>query len=461
MYSEKAKGKIDRRNFLHSTAAATAGLAFSTMVIGETDINKKPDDINVALLGAGAQGRILVNSCLKIPGIHFKAVCDIWQAYNQKRLSRILRAYKHEHNAYEDYKEMLDKEKDLDSVIVATPDFWHSEHTVACLEAGLHVYCETAMSNTIEGAKKMVKAARKTGKLLQIGSQRRSNPRYLHCYEKLLKNNKVLGHIAAVSGQCNRIVRGPLGWPQRAAIDQATLEQYGYESMAQFRNWRWYRGLGGGPVVSLGSHQIDVFNWFLGASPGSVIADGRNSYLDRYTHQWYDTVMVIYEYEAISGPVSAYYQILSHNRSDGYFEKFMGDRGTLTISQADYLTKIDPELMNSDYKDWAWYVKEDRLRGPEEIMEGIDELTIPQLIKLLTVAETPPGRRLRHLSLPVKMNKPYHQPHLENFFDAIRGKATLNCPAEVGYKTAVAVLKVNEAVEAGRKLEFHPDEFAV
>ncbi len=59
------------------------------------------------------------------------------------------------------------------------------------------------------------------------------------------------------------------------------------------------------------------------------------------------------------------------------------------------------------------------------------------------------------------MNKPFLQPHLENFFDAIRGKATLNCPAEVGYKTAVAVLKVNEAVEAGRKLEFQPDEFIV
>jgi predicted dehydrogenase len=356
---------------------------------------------------------------------------------------------------------MLDKEKDLDAVIIATPDFWHTEHTEACLEAGLHVYCETAMSNTIEGARKMVEAARRTGKLLQIGCQRRSNPRYIHCYEKLLKNNKVLGRITAVSGQWNRIVRGPMGWPQRAALDQPTLERYGYESMAQFRNWRWYRGLGGGPVVDLGSHQVDIFNWFLKANPGSVIASGRTSYLDKYTHQWYDTVMVVYEYETNSGPVSAYYQILSHNRNEGYSEKFMGDRGTLTISQADYLTKIDPELMNSEYKEWAWYVKEGRLRGPEEIMQGIDELTIPQLIKLLTIAETPPGRRLHDLSLPVKMNKPYHQPHLENFFDAIAGKAALNCPAEVGYKTAVAVLKVNEVIQAGRKLEFRPDEFVV
>ena len=73
----------------------------------------------------------------------------------------------------------------------------------------------------------------------------------------------------------------------------------------------------------------------------------------------------------------------------------------------------------------------------------------------------PPGWRLRSLKLPVEMNKPYHQPHLENFFDAIRGKAALNCPAEVGYKAAVAVLKINEAVEAGRKLAFEPEEFRI
>ena len=64
--------------------------------------------------------------------------------------------------------------------------------------------------------------------------------------------------------------------------------------------------------------------------------------------------------------------------------------------------------------------------------------------------------------IPVTMEgKPYHQPHLENFFDAVRGKAKLNCPGEIGYETAVMVLKVNEAVEAAKRLEFKPDEFKV
>jgi hypothetical protein len=121
---------IDRRGFLHSAAATAAGLTFSPTVFAQTKNSNKPDDINLALLGAGAQGWVLVNVCLKISGVRFKAVCDIWTAYNQKRVSRILGKYGHKHNTYEDHKEMLDKEKDLDAVIVATPDFWHSRHTI-------------------------------------------------------------------------------------------------------------------------------------------------------------------------------------------------------------------------------------------------------------------------------------------------------------------------------------------
>ena len=78
---------------------------------------------------------------------------------------------------------------------------------------------------------------------------------------------------------------------------------------------------------------------------------------------------------------------------------------------------------------------------------------------MLDVRESP---KPPSYDIPVTMGgKPYHQPHLENFFDAIRGKSKLNCPAEIGYETAVTVLKVNEAVAAGKKLEFKPEDFEV
>jgi hypothetical protein len=77
---------------------------------------------------------------------------------------------------------------------------------------------------------------------------------------------------------------------------------------------------------------------------------------------------------------------------------------------------------------------------------------------VLDVRESVPAEMYE---LPIRMDKAYHQPHLENFFDAVCGKAKLNCPAEIGYETAVMVLKVNEAVEAGRRLDFKPEEFKV
>ncbi|MHC4508053.1 MAG: Gfo/Idh/MocA family protein [Planctomycetota bacterium] len=451
---QKAEKSIDRRSFLHSAAAAGAGVALSPIALGQAG-DDKADDVNVALLGAGVQGQVLMNACLKIPSVRFKAVCDIWTAFNQRRVSRILEAYRHEHNTYVDYKEMLDAEKDLDAVIIATPDFWHAEHTVASLKAGLHVYCEKEMSNTFEGARKMVEAAKKSGKLLQIGHQRRSNPRYIHCYAKLLRQANILGRIIAVNGQWNRSAREPSGWPKNAPIDRATLERYGYASMHQFRNWRWYKGLGGGPIVDLGSHQIDVYNWFLDANPKTVTASGRTNYYDKKTHEWYDTVMAIYEYETARGPVSAYYQTISANSSGGYFETFMGDEGTLLISETARMGEVyrEPRIVPDV---WAKWVNMGYLKAPEEMNPAERELALP-----MYVDESPPPFKLPPYKLTVQMDKPYHQPHLENFFDAIRGKAKLTCPAEVGYETAVAVLKVNEAVEAAQKLEFQPDEFVV
>ncbi len=445
---------MNRRSFLRSTAAVGAGLVFSPSLLGQTGAGKKNDDINVALIGAGAQGKVLLDACLKMgrnSGVRFKAVCDIWTAYNLRQTSRRLKAYRYEHNSYVDYKEMLDKEKDLDAVLIATPDFWHAEQTVDCLEAGLHVYCEKEMSNTLDGARKMVQAAKKTGKLLQIGHQRRSNPRYIYCYEKLIKEANLLNRITTINGQWNRSRAAcvDLSSPPKYAIEQAVLEEYGFKSMHQFRNWRWYKGLGGGPIVDLGSHQIDVYSWFLDTPPKSVIAGGG---IDYWTdHEWYDNVMAIYEYQTKQGTVRAFYQTLTTNSSNSYFENFMGDEATLVISEAPNRGSIYREDWVSEVK-WDKWVK----KGYLEKVKGKEQPADKDAV--IDVRDTIPAAEYK---LPVKMDKPYHQPHLENFFNAIRGRAKLNCPAEVGYEAAVTVLKVNEAVEAAKKLCFKPGEFKV
>jgi predicted dehydrogenase len=409
--------------------------------------------VNVALIGGGAQGQVLIDAMLRIPGLRFRAVCDIWTEYNQRRVVNTLRRFKHEVNGYEDYREMLDTEKEIDAVIIATPDFWHAQQTIDCLNAGKHVYCEKEMSNTLEGARQMVAAARETGRLLQIGHQRRSNPRYLHCYDKLLQQAKLLGRIVTVSGQWNRAVAPDLGAPDRYAIPEARLKQYGYRDMHQFRNWRWYKGLGGGPIVDLGSHQIDIYNWFLGANPSSVMASGGLLYHDPRTHEWYDTVMVVYDFNTASGLTKAYYQTQTTNGSLGYFENFMGDQGTLLISESEinYAAQVyrDPNAPA-----WDPWIQKGYLTAPR--IQDVKQQSESGAIADVRESVSPDQH-----SVPVVLRDPYHQPHLENFFDAVRGKATLNCPPDVAYETAVTVLKVNEAIEARSALSFRPEEFKV
>jgi predicted dehydrogenase len=409
-------------------------------------------EINLAILGAGAQGQVLMEAMLRIPGLRFRAVCDIWTEYNQKRVVNTLKRFKHEVNGYADYREMLDKEKEIDVVVIATPDFWHSQHTVDCLKAGKHVYCEKEMSNTLDGARAMVAAARETGKLLQIGHQRRSNPRYLHCYEKLLGEAKLLGRIVTVNGQWNRAVAPDLGAPDRYAIPDAQLEQYGFKDMHQFRNWRWYKGLGGGPIVDLGSHQIDIYSWFLGANPSHVMASGGLLYYEPKTHEWYDTVMAVFDYDTPLGPVKAYYQTQTTNGSQGYFETFMGDQGTLLISESEvnYAGRLYRDTNAPAWDAWVQkgYVTAPKLQEVKEVSEG-------------AVADVRESVSPDEHTVPVTLRDPYHQPHLQNFFDAVRGKAKLNCPAEIGYESAVSVLKVNEAIEAKSRLSFKPEDFHV
>jgi len=463
--SKKTANKVDRRDFLQTlTAIPVLGL-FGYALQKEIGYKKAQkaaragakvpasdlSDLNVALIGAGAQGEVLMSAMLKIPNIRFRAVCDIWAEYSLKRAVGLLNKYKFNVNGYEDYRDLLDKEKDLDAVIIATPDFWHAQHTVDCLQAGLNVYCEKEMSNTLDEAKRMVLAARETGKLLQIGHQRRSHPRYIHCYQKILKEAKMIGRIVTVNGQWNRAPQPELGWPKRYAMSEAWLKQYGFKSMEQFRNWRWYKGLGGGPIVDLGSHQIDIYNWFLEARPKAVIASGGTDYYPKATHEWYDTAMVIFEYETKAGPTRAYYQTQTTNGSQGYFENFMGDEGTLVISESEagYSGSI---YRQAQAPAWDKWVRKGYVSAPKI------QMLKPETEAVLDVRETisPDEHRV-----PIEMFDPYHMPHLENFFNAIRGTEELNCPAEVGYETAVTVLKVNQAIEAGKRLHFSPNEFEV
>jgi predicted dehydrogenase len=443
---------LTRRDFLKSTTSAGLGIALTGGGLAKPtpggQVEEKPgvDDLHVALIGCGEQGRVLMESCLRIPGIHFAAVCDIWE-YSRRYASGYLNKYSQKVNIYEDYRDLLAKEKGLDAAIVATPDWMHAEHTLACLQAGLHVYCEKEMSNSLEKARSMVLGARRTGRLLQIGHQRRSNPRYIHAIERLIKERRLLGRLNVAYAQWNRAKSDMLGWPKKYTIDQATLEKYGYNSMFELRNWRWFRKFGGGPIVDLGSHQIDLFSWVFGVNPSTVTASGG---IDYYTgREWYDNVMAIYEFEPKEGKARAFYQVQTTTKHGGFYETFMGDNGALVISEVPQ--RGNWAMREAHAPEWDSLVKEGLLLSETAPIQKVDTRNI--FLDVRVTAEA--GR----WPLPVELAKPPHQPHLENFFAAVRTGSSLTCPAELAYESAVAVLKVNDAVKSRLLIPFRPEQY--
>jgi predicted dehydrogenase len=437
------KSPLTRREFL-GTAAVGAGLVLASgaNVFGQT---KSPNGkINVALIGYGAQGRVLVESLLKIDTIQLVAVVDIWD-YARTYAEKYLKTLGTTVRTHENYEDLLDKEKDLQAVVCAAPDFWHAPITNACLKAGLHVYCEKMMSNTIEGARSMVKTMRETGKLLQIGHQRRSNPRYLFTLNRLIRDAKLCGRLTAAQAQWNREVSKDLVAPKHSDMTADKLAKYGFKDMHQFRNWRWFKGLGGGPLSDLGAHQIDIFNWWFGVTPQSVMASGGVDYYK--THEWYDNAMVIYEFPLPEGIARAFYQVqTTTSAGGGYFECFMGDEGAIKMSEDPRLTAVFRE---DRAPSWDDLVSKNYLRATTGGAAPTTDAT------KVDVRET---AQLAQYEIPVTFSKAVHQPHLENFFNSILGKAKLNCPADEAFRSEYVIHKANEAIPAQKRIEITREE---
>lgn len=439
-----------RRDFLGTAVAAGAGLALAGNVRAQTvDPKKTPPSgrIRYALIGAGAQGGVLLDALTKIEGIEIVAVCDIWK-YARDRVQKGLKKAGVTVNAYENFEDLLAKEKDIQAAVVATPDFWHAPITNACLKSGLHVYCEKMMSNTIEGARSMVETMRATKKLLQIGHQRRSNPRYLFTLNQLLRGLKLCGRLTCANAQWNRTVTLELGAAKSVQIKPDVLQHHGFDDMRQFRNWRWFKKYGGGPLSDLGAHQIDIFNWFFGVKPRAVTAAGGVDYYKDY--EWYDNAMVIYEYALPDGVARAFYQVqTTTGAGGGYWEYFMGDQGSIKISENPAITQVfrdNPPIENMP--DWGPYVQKNYLAmksAPAAEEEGAK----------VDVRES---KKLEAYGLPVTFNKAIHQPHLENFFKAVRGEAQLNCPADEAFGSEMVIFKANEAIAARRTIAINPQD---
>jgi len=437
---------IPRRDFLGAMATTGTGLLLSAAAEAMAQVAPAPKAVELALIGFGSQGRNLADSAAQIPGVHIRALCDIWP-YRLHYGANRLKDYGQKVNIYADYREMLDKEKGLNAVVITTPDFVHAEQTNACLAAGLHVYCETMMADSIESARSMIHAAKKAARLLQIGYQRRSHPGYRHVIEKLLSGGELLERIVQVHTRWALGVSEPKGWPRPQAIPEALLRKCGYGHMQQFRNWTSYSKYGVGLAAGLMAHQIDVVNWFLKGVPDSLLgAGGADFYKAQET---FDNLSLICQYKTSTGTVRACGQSLTDSRLDGigHFEQFCGTAGTIRVSENPAWTAVYRDPSAEDWGEWVQKnllvkTRHEPVRPPtsgDQVVYETGQVELYALPALLT-------------QLPLRL-------HLENFFAAIRGAAELTCPAETAFRTEVVLYKAIEAVKARRAVDLTADDF--
>jgi predicted dehydrogenase len=478
---------MDRRSFLRTSAASGAGLYLATSKNAIAQGSESGRTVKCALVGCGAQGdRIRVAASKIMTGIQWVAVCDIWK-YNRNPVARRME-YENKHQVegpvtqYETIEEMLDKQPDIEAVFIATPDHLHAPFSRMCLEKGKSVYCEKMMSNTIEGARDMVRAGRENNGIFQIGHQRHSNPRYIHLRDKIVKND-LMGRITHCYGQWNRGVAAsqPLGLIKNQDIPSDMLAKYGFGSMEEFRNWRWFAKYGGGPISDLGAHQIDMFNWMYNTTPVSLYAAGGVDYYDgtpgpdgqpKAKFELPDNVMCLYEYKLPSGTMRAYYQVLTTTGSQGYYEKHMGVNGSAIISESPTYNQVYAE----PGQDWTqWTTGDDPLlvKSPDAVKNKFWEHTrswvkpAPKSYAVSgvakAVADARESKALDPWEIPVILETYPHTPHVANFIESVQRKdpSHLTCNVVDAFKSCVTVLKAYECLQTGEKYNFTQADFEV
>jgi predicted dehydrogenase len=467
-----------RRQFLGTSAAVAAAVAAGIdQLRGEEEDREKEftkDDrlVSLGIIGCGREGCFLMTQSLQIPNVRYVAACDIWPHRRSVAINicKNLTDEKQyvEPAQYTEYADFLnDAQKNgVEAVIVAVPDWKHAEVSNACLRAGYHVYCEKEMDKTIDGARQMVLTARETGKILQIGHQRHSNPYYKLAY-KLIHQDKVCGRITHARGQFNRNMNGR--W--RDTNPEFDPTAWGYQTISHLRDWRLYKKHGGGWMADLGSHQVDVFNWMLDAPPHAVMGcGGIDYYLDesyetgpadkRVRHpypnrEWYDNVLCLFEYPDVAagrGLVRIQYEVITTNMFDWFYEVFFGTEGTLFLSSDGGLIFREPGVQKLA---WETEATKTSVIGLDGIQTGVGRtLKAGRRLRFLRYEDV--GTRIR-----IEKSKTEHQQSLEDFIYALRTGIPGGCSPDDGFVTTVACLTASEAAENKTKIVFKPEEFVV
>ena len=349
--------KLPRRKFLQQTTLATAGLSLSgSLLANPVSIFGANDRLNFGLIGCNGMGWSNMQAHLKLPNVTCIALADVDQRVLDRRTGELKKMTGKAPKLYTDYRKMLEN-KDIDVVIIGTPDHWHCLNMVDALQAGKHVYVEKPLANSIEECNVMLKAANASDKLVQVGQWQRSGQQYDEAI-KYVQSGK-LGQIRLVKcwayqGWMNPVPEKPNTTPP-PGVDYAMWlgpapKRPFNENRFHF-NFRWFWDYAGGLMTDWGVHELDIALFAMGAkAPKSILASGGKLAYPDDASETPDTLQTVYEFDNYNllwehatgidgGP---------YGRTEGI--AFIGNNGTLIVNRGGWEVLPEGERVEGEWK---------------------------------------------------------------------------------------------------------------
>jgi len=456
------KGKT-RRSFLKKATLGSAAITSAPYVLASNYqqkitlsrdyFNQKftPNDhINLGLIGSGIQGIYDTTSALKVDGVKLVAVCDLYNG----RLDRAKELWGDDIAVTRDYRELLDR-KDIDAVIVATPDHWHKKITIDAMKAGKAVYCEKPMvQNSLEGYE-MIKVQKQTGIVCQVGSQGMSslgNEKAKQLYE-----DGAIGEIVMLDFYNDRYsAEGAWQYPIPPDANPETVDfdtflgnapKVPYE-LKRFFRWRNYQDYGTGVAGDLFVHAFSTLNHVISShGPNRALATGGLRYW-KDGRDVPDVSITLYDYPQTNthAAFNAAFRInfIAGSGGGGGF-KLIGTEGEMEVGQNSVkVVRSKLGMVPGGYSMIAY---------TEVTQEKIRQEYASQNLNTRT-SNLATGETIWEAS---KDYKGGHYDHFYNFFESIRNKKTVIQDPTYGLRAAGAALLANESYYQNKPISWNPD----
>ena len=475
--------KLSRKSFLKVSALGATGAAFTvnpliaaTNPVAQANAQKTaPSDIvNVALIGCGAQGPGVARSFMGLSDVRCVAGCDVYGLKRNQFQKTVADSYSAQginnkgFKMYENFEDLL-LNKDVDAVIIATPDHWHSLIGVAACQAGKDIYVEKPMAFTVYEGEQLVKAVRKYSRIMQTGSMQRSMP----TFEQMAKiaRSGVLGKISIIYAPVGdpphdidyeaQPVPADLNWDKW--LGPLSTQYYYNEELCPtgggWGGWRWHKGLGGGYTTDWGAHMFDCAQWAIGKDgngPVTIIPPEESKYKS-LTYVYDNGIEMVQHFDPWDG-------------SRGNSVKIIGENGWIFASRSDFYCS-NPEWSREGQDDsqmpapppprvdpYAGMTEEERTAA---MAAAAAERAAQQAARAAEQAANPPAQAGGFVAGVGRDGNEVNQKHYRSFIDGIKTRVDPNTPVETGQSSAVLCNIGNIAYDLKRTLQWNPliDQF--